>query len=402
MGSARRVVILGSTGSIGTQTLGVIAHLNALGGAHRFEVVGLAAGRASGELARQAAATGARYVATSEGGALDTKAERIVGAGAAEELVRRAHSEVGVDLVVGAIVGSAGIGATLAAVELGIDVALANKETLVAAGELVVGAARRTGARLLPVDSEHSALWQCVQSVGAMRPPVELPGSVARMVLTASGGALRDLGAREVYGATPAMALAHPTWRMGPKVTVDTASLMNKALELIEAHWLFGVGADRLGVLVHPGSVVHSLVEFADGSVVAQLGAPDMRGPIQYALTFPDRAAGCAERLDLARVGRLEFREPDHAAFPALSLAYGVIRAGGSAGAVFNAANEEAVGAFLAPGNEDGKRVPFGRIAEAVGAAMASVRTGPIESLACVERAGAEARGFVRGWLGLE
>ena len=399
MASPRRIVILGSTGSIGTQTLDVIEHLNALHGPHTFEVVGLAAGRCSDELAQQASTFGVRFVATCDEGKCETKAAHFMGAGAAEELVRRAHEEVGVDLVMGAIVGSAGLGATLAAVELGIDVALANKETLVAAGELVVKAARRTGARLLPVDSEHSALWQCLQCLGESKPPIDRPESVERLILTASGGALRDLDAKQVFAATPAMAMAHPTWSMGPKVTVDSASLMNKALELIEAHWLFGVEADRLGVLIHPTSTVHSLVEFADGSVMAQLGAPDMRAPIQYALTYPDRPAGCAERLDLMKLGTLEFREPDHAVFPALRLAFDVIRAGKSAGAVFNAANEEAVAAFLAPGNEDGSRVPFGRIAQAVEAAAEAIEPTPIESLECVERAGERARAFVRDWL---
>lgn len=396
MTSPKRIVILGSTGSIGTQTLDVIEHLNAQKGPHAFEVVGLAAGRASAELAKQIERFSPRFVSTCSQERLDSNAEQITGEDAAEELVRRAHEAVGVDLVVGAIVGSAGLGATLAAIELGIDVALANKETLVAAGELVVAACSRTGARLLPVDSEHSALWQCL---GEVRPPIATPARVRRMILTASGGALRDLNASEVYAATPAMALAHPTWSMGPKVTVDTASLMNKGLELIEAHWLFGIGADGLGVLVHPTSTVHSMVEFVDGSVIAQLGAPDMRTPIQYALTFPDRAACCADRLDLAKIGTLEFREPDHDAFPALSMAYEVIRTGGSLGAVFNAANEEAVAAFLAPGNEDGKRVPFGRIAEAVRAAMDAHDAKPITSLACVEKASDEARAFVRGWL---
>lgn len=399
MAQPRRIVVLGSTGSIGTQTLGVLAHLNGLAGRRQYEVVGLAAGSCSPKLAEQAAAHGSRYVATHEKARLGVRAEHLAGEGSAEELVRRAHAEVGVDLVVGAIVGSAGLGATLAAAALGIDIALANKETLVAAGELVTAACAQSGARLLPVDSEHSALWQCAQCLGELRPPFERPPEIERMVLTASGGALRDLDAAGVYAATPAMALAHPTWSMGRKVTVDTASLMNKALELIEAHWLFGMPADRLDVLVHPSSTVHSLVEFVDGSVIAQLGSPDMRTPIQYALTFPERPEGCASRLDLARVGRLEFREPDHAAFPALAMAFEVIRAGGSAGAAFNAANEEAVAAFLAPGNEDGRRVPFGRIAQAVRAALDAHEVRPVRSLACVEHAGDEARAFVREWL---
>ena len=396
MTSPKRIVILGSTGSIGTQTLDVIEHLNAQPGGPRFEVVGLAAGRASDELSAQVEKYASRLVATCSEETLVTTAEHIAGDGAAEELVRRLHEEVGVDLVVGAIVGSAGLGATLAAVDLGIDVALANKETLVAAGELVVAACRRTGARLLPVDSEHSALWQCL---GDVVPPIECSTRVRKMILTASGGALRDLSAGEVYAATPAMALAHPTWSMGPKVTVDTASLMNKGLELIEAHWLFDIDADRLDVLVHPTSTVHSMVEFIDGSVMAQLGAPDMRSPIQYALTYPEREPCCAKGLNFARLGVLEFRKPDHDAFPALGMAYEVIRKGGSLGAVFNAANEEAVSAFLAPGNEDGVRLPFGRIAEAVRAAMDAHTIEPITSLACVERVSEQARAFVCDWI---
>jgi len=399
MGEPRRIVVLGSTGSIGTQTLEVVAHLNGLAGRRRYEVVGLAAGSCSARLAEQVAAHGAKFVATREKARLSVREEHLAGEGSAEELVRRAHAEVGVDLVVGAIVGSAGLGATLAAAALGIDIALANKETLVAAGELVTAACAQSGARLLPVDSEHSAIWQCLLTLGQASPPMQRPPALERLILTASGGALRDLPAREVYAATPRMALAHPNWSMGPKVTVDSASLMNKALELIEAHWLFGVGAERLGVLVHPASIVHSFVELADGSVLAQLGAPDMRTPIQFALTHPDRLPCPAPRIDLAKLSTLEFREPDRAAFPALAMADEVIRAGGSAGAAFNAANEEAVAAFLAPGNEDGRNVPFGRIAEAVRAALDAHEVRPIRSLACVERAGDEARAFVRDWL---
>lgn len=396
MPAPKRIVILGSTGSIGTQTLDVIEHLNAGAGGHRFEVVGLAAGRASDELSEQVSRTGARFVASAEPGDIDGAAHRFVGEHAAEELVKAAHAEGGVDLVVGAIVGSAGIGATLAAVDLGIDVALANKETLVAAGELVVSRAGATGARLLPVDSEHSALWQCLQGQADVKPPMSLPESVTRMTLTASGGALRGKSAKDVYNATPKQALAHPNWSMGPKVTVDCASLMNKGLELIEAHWLFGIDADRLDVLVHPTSTVHSFVEYADGSVIAQLGAPDMRAPIQYALTYPDRPAGCAPKLDLAAMGSLEFYEPDSAVFPALGLAYDVIRKGGTSGAILNAANEEAVGAFLSPENEDGSLVPFGRVCEIVAETLASVGSAPIRSIDCVRKADAQARLFAR------
>jgi 1-deoxy-D-xylulose-5-phosphate reductoisomerase len=396
MPTPKRIVILGSTGSIGTQTLGVIEHLHNSGSRYRFEVVGLAAGRASGVLAEQVGRTGARFVATAEDGDVDGAEQRFIGEHAAEELVRAAHADGGVDLVVGAIVGSAGIGATLAAIDLGIDVALANKETLVAAGELVVARANTTGARLLPVDSEHSAIWQCLQGQANTKPPMSLPGSVARMILTASGGALRGKSAKDVYNATPKEALAHPNWSMGPKVTVDCASLMNKGLELIEAHWLFGINADRLGVLVHPSSTVHSFVEYADGSVIAQLGAPDMKAPIQYALTYPDRPAGCAPKLDLAKLGSLEFYEPDAEVFPALGLAYEVIRRGGTSGAILNAANEEAVGAFLSPENADGSLVPFGFIAEAVQSAMRDIEAAPVTDLSCINTASEHARAHVR------
>jgi len=396
MPSPKRIVILGSTGSIGTQTLDVIEHLSATNSGHRFEVVGLAAGSASDALLAQVGRTGARCVATAKPGEVDGVEHRFVGDDAAEQLVHAAHADGGVDLVVGAIVGSAGIGATLAAVDLGIDVALANKETLVAAGELVVAHANRSGARLLPIDSEHSAIWQCVQGQTSQRPPMRLPDSVERMILTASGGALRGLSAEEVYNATPKQALAHPNWSMGPKVTVDCASLMNKGLELIEAHWLFGIGADRLGVLVHPSSTVHSFVEFADGSVIAQMGAPDMKAPIQYALTYPDRPAGCATRLDLGKLTNLEFYEPDAKAFPAIGLAYEVIRRGGTSGAIFNAANEEAVGAFLAPENADGGVVPFGLISDLVAGAMRDVEVSAVTDLSCIHAAGELARAHVR------
>lgn len=399
MPDPKRILILGSTGSIGTQTLDVIEHLHRDGSEHRFEIVGLAAGRGSDALREQVSRTGARFVATAEPCVFEDCEQHFAGDDAAAELVRHAHQSVGVDLVVGAIVGSAGIGATLEALRLGIDVALANKETLVAAGEIVVQEAQRTGARLLPVDSEHSALWQCLQGQTETKPPMGLPRSVTKMTLTASGGALRGKAAEEVRSATPAMALAHPNWSMGPKVTVDCASLMNKGLELIESHWLFGIDADRLGVLVHPSSTVHSLVEYADGSVIAQLGAPDMKAPIQYALTYPDRPAGIAPRLDIAKLGTLEFCEPDAMTFPALGLAFDVIRKGGTSGAILNAANEEAVAAFLAPENEDGSLVPFGLITDLVAQAMDAVESQPIECLACVERASEDARAYVRDQL---
>lgn len=388
---ARRVIVLGSTGSIGAQTLEVIENLNAQHAAGvfpaRHEVVGLAAGRNAGRLVEQARALGVRDLALAEGAADAPAGARVrTGAGAAERLVR----EVEADLVVAAMVGSAGLPATLAAIELGRDVALANKETLVAAGALVIPAARERGVRLLPIDSEHSAMWQALPAPTC--PPCALGPEVDRIVVTASGGPFREWDSDRIARATPAEALAHPTWDMGAKITIDCASLTNKALEVIEAHWLFGLPGDRLGVVVHPQSIVHSFVEYADGSVVAQLGAPDMRTPIQHALTWPRRAPGVSRRLDFAALGRFDFEPPDLERFPALGLAYEVIERGGVTGAVFNGANEAAVAAFL-----EG-RIPFGRIPALSRAAMDSIAAGtPGEArdLADVLDADREARRFV-------
>lgn len=440
------MIVLGSTGSIGTQTLDVLGHLNALYAAgaheHRYEVVGLVAGRNEALLNEQARRhPGARAIAVA-GTANSTS-----GQDAAERLVRETPCEI----VVAAISGAAGLRATLAAAELGRDIALANKETLVAAGALITAACRASGSRLLPVDSEHSALWQCLQgstAVGgvmtaAAAPPVSLGAQVARLVLTASGGALRDWPRERAYHATPAEALAHPTWTMGAKVTLDSASLTNKAFEVIEAHWLFGVPAERIDVLIHPQSIVHSLVEFADGSVLAQLGSPDMRGPIQYALTHPNRPARRARALDLAAMSRLDFSPPDLERFPALALAYRVIREGGTSGAVFNAASEEATSIFLSQdgppaGSMDSARehphaahdpadagatgtvgsalptsratalesparaarIAFGQIPELAAAAMDALGTRPVRTLADVLDADAAARRFVREAVG--
>jgi 1-deoxy-D-xylulose-5-phosphate reductoisomerase len=402
----RRLIILGSTGSIGTQTVEVVEHLNALHARgrwpHRFDVVGLATGRNTAAVMEQALRLGVRDIALADGavgGGGGTGAGLRVrrGPDAAERLVR----EVEADLVVGAMVGSAGLPATLAAVERGIDVALANKETLVAAGALVVPAARRTGARLLPVDSEHCAVWQCLAGQPAGRagpaacPPLTCGEEVARVILTASGGPFRARSREETYHATPAEALRHPTWAMGPKVTVDSASLTNKALEVIEAHWLFGLEGPRIGVLIHPQSIVHAIVEHADGSAVAQMAAPDMRLPIQAALTHPRRPEGIGRRIDWASLSRLEFDEPDRTRFPALDVAYRCIDLGGTAGAVFNAANEAAVEAFLG-----GASIPFGRITELAREALEGVGVSPLRDLADVARAEAEARRFVRASLG--
>lgn len=394
----RRVVVLGSTGSIGTQTLDAIAHLNTLAerseSRQRFEVVGLAARAQAPALAEQAARFAVPIVAIAdETQPLDTPARVLWGAGSAEQLVRETRP----DLVVAAMVGAAGLPATLAAAELGIDIALANKEALVAAGQLVVPMARRTGSRLLPIDSEHSGLWQCLQGLCTrgehLVPPNPAPAILRRAIITASGGPFRTTPIEQVRAASVEQALAHPTWAMGPKNTIDSATMINKGLELIEARWLFDLGADRLGVLIHPQSIVHAIAELADGSSIAQLSAPDMRCPIQLALTWPMRAAGCSRSIDWRELARLDFAEPDPERFPAIGLAFEVIRRGGGAGAVFNAANEVAVRAFL------DRAIPFGRVVEIVGTALHELPCGEADTLGEILAIDAAAREFAKGSL---
>lgn len=389
----RRVIILGSTGSIGTQTIEVVRHLNALAARGesgvRFDVVGLATGRSAEAAFAQAAELGVRdvAVATLNGAQAPAGVRLLHGPDAARDLVER----IDADIVVGAMVGSAGVPATIAALRKGADVALANKETLVAAGEIVTKIAKESGARLLPVDSEHSAIWQCLsgREGGHIAPPCALEAGVRRLILTASGGALRHKNRHETYHASVEDALAHPNWAMGAKVTIDSASLTNKALEVIEAHWLFGLSADRIGVVIHPQSIVHSFVEFADSSVLAQLGAPDMKTPIHYALVFPARVEGCSRRLDFGALSRLDFEEPDTERFPALALGFRVVREGGTSGAVFNGANEAGVEAFIQ------KKIPFGRVAELSREAMDAVGASPMRDLSDAEEADREARRFV-------
>ena len=380
----RRLLLLGSTGSIGVNTLDVVAHL---GAGHR--VVGLAAGGNADRLVEQARAFHVDRLAVADPDA----AERVragcpgatvyAGPGAALQLV----DAVDADMLVGAMVGSVGLPATARAIERGMNIALANKETLVAAGELVVPLARRHGVELLPVDSEHSAIFQCLAGGDGQ---TSRRSDIKRIVLTASGGPFRQTPKEQMDAATVDEALAHPTWKMGRKITIDSATMMNKALEIIEAHWLFGLGSDRIEVIIHPQSIAHSFVEFADHSVLAQLGPPDMRSPIQYALTWPRREAGCARAMDWARLRELRFEPPDYDRFPALELAFRAIDAGGTAGAVLNAANEAAVEAFL-----DG-RAAFGRITALVAEAMDAIPPTPIHDLAAVLDADAKARVFVR------
>jgi 1-deoxy-D-xylulose-5-phosphate reductoisomerase len=396
----RRLIILGSTGSIGTQTVQVVRHLNALaerdgpspGAAPTYEVVGLAAGSDAAALFAQASDLGVREVALAsppdEPPAPPGNTTLRTGVGAAERLVR----EVDADMVLSAIVGVAGLPATLAAVELGRDTAIANKETLVAAGGLVTAACAETGARLLPVDSEHAALWMCLAAGpdGFRLPPFAAPpAALRRAVLTASGGALRDRTEAQLANATPEDALAHPNWSMGAKVTIDTATLINKSFELVEAHWLFNIPAARLTALVHPQSLVHAIADFDDGSSIAQLGAPDMRTAILAALAAPARPPGCAEPLSLADAATLTFYEPDADRFPGITLGRRIIEEGGTAGAVANAANEAAVHAFV------NRQIAFPRIAGLATDAIDAVGVSPLRDLRDATDADAEARRFV-------
>ncbi len=336
--SAKNVAILGSTGSIGRNTLEVIEQCDG-----RFRAVGLSAHTRLAELVEQARRFRPRWiVATDEDEAarfdwsgLSGDTQLLVG----EEGLRRVASSDEVDIVVAAIVGSAGLRSTWAAIEAGKTVALANKETLVVAGPLVMRRAAECGATILPVDSEHSAVFQALQAGRAEE--------VSRIILTASGGPFRNHSLAQLKHVTVDEALSHPTWDMGPKITIDSATMMNKALEIIEARWLFDVAPDRIVVVIHPQSIVHSMVEFNDGAVIAQLSPPDMRLPIQYALTYPERRKGPADKLDLTARMTLEFEPPDPERFPALDLGHEVARAGGTAGAVVNAANEAAVEGFL-------------------------------------------------------
>jgi 1-deoxy-D-xylulose-5-phosphate reductoisomerase len=345
------LAILGSTGSIGTNVLRVVEAFP-----ERLSVSGLAAGANVELLAEQVARHRPRLVSVRDEGALE-RLSRLVDIGGVRAVTGGAGMvEVATDeraqMVVASAVGAIGLVPTYRALAAGKDVALANKETLVMAGELMLTCARETGARLLPIDSEHCALHQCLDG--------RKPEAVKRLLLTASGGPFRTRPRESFAAVTREEALAHPTWRMGPKITIDSATLMNKGLEVIEAHWLFGVPAARIDVLIHPQSAVHSMLELVDGSVLAQLGATDMRLPIQYALSYPETWPAPFPGMDFARPLQLDFEPPDRERFPCLALAYRALEAGGTAPAALNAANEEAVAAFL-----DG-RAPFLAIPESI------------------------------------
>ncbi len=371
--SARGIAILGSTGSIGCNTFRVLEAL----GPEKFRVVALAAGRNVPKLAEQISRHEPELVSVEDDAVRDPliadllkrqlKVPQIVTG--QDGLVRVAtHPEA--DCIVSATVGAVGFVPTLRALEAGKRVALANKETLVMAGELMTRAAEKSGAELLPVDSEHNALHQCLRG--------ETRAEVRRIILTASGGPFRTRDKAAIASATVADALQHPTWSMGAKITIDSATLMNKGLEVIEAHWLFGFGADAISIVVHPESIVHSMIEMVDGSVIAQMGVTDMRHAIQYALTYPERYESDLPALDLAQLSSLHFEEPDLERFPCISLAYRALRTGGTLPAAMNAANEEAVQAFIT------EQVSFADIPEIIKRVMDEHRTSDVKNLDAV------------------
>jgi 1-deoxy-D-xylulose-5-phosphate reductoisomerase len=377
------LLILGSSGSIGLQALEVVASSDEL------ELVGLSAESSWRELVAQARAHGVGRIAL---------ADPAAGARAAEEWTAgevltgpeglvRLVVESGADLVLNALVGSAGLGPTVAALGEGIDLALANKESLVVGGELVTALAEGTGARIIPVDSEHSALAQLIAS--------ERPGTVERLVLTASGGPFRGRSRAELEDVSVEQALRHPTWEMGGKITIDSATLMNKGLELIEAHHLFGFPYEQIDVLVHPQSIVHALITLCDGASLAHLGYPDMRVPISYALHYPERIDVPVAPLDLAAIGELTFEPVDEEAFPCLGLARGAAASGGTAPCVLNAANEVAVHAFLAG------RLPFTGIAEVIGATLERLPAAPVRAFDSLYEADHQARAVAAEMVGV-
>ncbi len=362
----KKIVILGSTGSIGRQTLEIV-ELHA----GKFTVVGLAAG-ANFSLLRDQVARFRPRLADLSAPLSSGQRQELESFGCRLTSMEEMVSQPDVDLVVVATGGKAGLSPTLAAIRAQKTVALANKESLVMAGEIVVAEATRNGVEILPIDSEHSAIWQCLR--GEMQRVPGSLGTIAKLLLTASGGAFRDREARELARVTPEEALAHPTWEMGKKVTIDSATLMNKGLEVMEAHWLFGVPYDRIEVVLHRESIIHSMVELADGSIKAQLSLPDMRFPIQYALTYPARLPNNFPRLDLTSVGKLTFGKVDLSRYPCLRLAIDAAKQAGTFPAVLSAADEEAVNMFL------GRQIGFLDIAGVVERVLEAHAAGPAPS----------------------
>jgi 1-deoxy-D-xylulose-5-phosphate reductoisomerase len=388
MASRQRLTILGATGSIGVNTLDVVAlH------PERFEVVALSANHQVDRLYQQCLQVRPRYAVVADAAAAHALQRRLRESGRATEVLAGDDSLCAiaslpeVDTVMAAIVGAAGLAPTLAAVKGGKKVLLANKEALVMAGALFMTEVRRHSATLLPIDSEHNAVFQSL--------PWDFDGSldgagVRRVVLTASGGPFRDTPVGELDKVTPDQACAHPNWVMGRKISVDSATMMNKGLEVIEAHWLFGAPPSRIDVVIHRESVIHSMVEYADGSVIAQLGNPDMRTPIAHGLAYPERIEAGVAPLDLCAIGRLTFERPDAERFPCLPLAYGALEQGGTAPATLNAANEVAVASFLAG------ELPFRRIADVIDGVLEGAPGGKADALNAVIEADRQARSAAR------
>ena len=378
-----KITILGSTGSIGRNCLDVIRANKG-----RFDVVGLAANSNSKLLAKQVREFRPRKVSLRDKSAIAAlrkdisgKVEIFAGDVSARELVESQDC----DVVVSAIVGAAGLIPTLQAIKKGIRVCIANKEPFVMAGKLMMSAAKRHGATVIPIDSEHSALWQCLNG--------EPAGRVKRLILTASGGPFLNLSRRRLAGVTLSQALKHPRWKMGPKITIDSATLMNKGLEVIEARWLFNIPAEKIKVTVHPQSIVHSMVEFVDNSVMAQMSLPDMRVPIAYALSYPDRWPANHKSLDLAAMSRLDFMAPDTNKFPCLALAYKALKKGGTMPATLNAANEQAVAAFL-----KGK-IKYSDIAKIISKTIEKTKVKPAASIKSLLDADAAARDVAQAFV---
>ena len=382
----QRIALLGSTGSIGVQTLDIVRQNQEL-----FEITSLVAGRNWELLARQAIEFDADTVVIADESKYELLSEALkdypikvfTGDAAVSEVVRSSA----VDVVVNALVGYAGLHPTIAAIEAGKKIALANKETLVVGGDLVMRMAAEKGVPILPIDSEHSAIFQCL--VGERSP-------ISRLIVTCSGGALRDVPIEQLRDVTPEQALRHPQWSMGAKITIDSATLVNKGFEVIEAHWLFGIEPERISVLIHPQSIVHSMVEFEDGAIKAQLGTPDMHIPISYALLFPNRARLASERFDFVANPTLTFAEPDRVKYPALDIAYDCMRRGGTASCVMNGANEVAVAAFLAG------KCRFTDITASIEYALQKAKFVQQPTLADYEASNEESRGLAAEFLKLK
>ncbi|MBW8077997.1 MAG: 1-deoxy-D-xylulose-5-phosphate reductoisomerase [Gallionella sp.] len=392
MKTLQHITILGSTGSIGTSTLDVVARHP-----DRFQIFALTAYRQADVLFEQCVRFRPKYAVLLEDGAVARLRERVREAGLSVEVLggvealEQVCTAAGVDAVMAAIVGAAGLRPTLAAARAGKKILLANKETLVMAGDVFMDAVRASGSLLLPIDSEHNAIFQALPRGydGNMQ-----THGVRRILLTASGGPFRDTPLSELHNVTPEQACAHPNWVMGRKISVDSASMMNKGLEVIEAYWLFNAAADDIQVVVHPQSVIHSLVEYVDGSVLAQLGNPDMRTPIAYGLAYPERIASGVAPLDLFKIASMDFVAPDFARFPCLALAYHALRAAGTAPAILNAANEVAVAAFL------NKQIGFLAIPQVIETVLNQLPVGAVRDLDDVLAADAEARSAASAQLG--